>query len=231
LTAGPAAPEDEAPFFAVVQQLLRELRGADGPPLQLDDELERTLGIDSLARMELMLRLDEAFGVRMPEALVQEAATLRDLRRALKADPPRAAGGLPVVPPPAAPMVGQGAPAIEPPRQAATLPDALDWHAQRHRRRRPRAPDAGRRRRQRRALHARPAAGACAQRGCRPAARGCRAGRERRADAADRARILRGLRRHLAGRGRADPDLSAVPRGADRGTPAAAGRHPRQRRC
>lgn len=121
--------DDPARFFAVVQQLLRELRGQDGPPLQLDDELERTLGIDSLARMELMLRLEGAFGVRLPEAMVQNATTLRDLLRALQAAAPRGQGGAPAAPPP--PPCSVGAPAIEPPRQAATLAEVLDWHAAR----------------------------------------------------------------------------------------------------
>ena len=46
-------------------------------------------GIDSLARMELMLRLEQAFDVRMPEAAMQPAQTPRDVLRALAAALPR----------------------------------------------------------------------------------------------------------------------------------------------
>jgi hypothetical protein len=47
-------------LLALISEMLRELRGEDAPPVELDDELDRTLGIDSLARMELMLRLERA---------------------------------------------------------------------------------------------------------------------------------------------------------------------------
>ena len=64
-----------AQLLAVVESMLRELRGGEAPTVALDDDLERTLGIDSLTRMELMLRLEQSFGVRMPQAMVQEAHT------------------------------------------------------------------------------------------------------------------------------------------------------------
>ena len=78
--AGAQGPASIAPsqLLAAIGAMLRELRGGDVPPLALDDDLERTLGIDSLARMELMLRLEQAFQVRMPETLVQAAQTPRD---------------------------------------------------------------------------------------------------------------------------------------------------------
>ena len=63
----------------------------------------------------------------------------------------------------------------------------------------------------------------------RAAARRPRAGRERGVDAANQPGLLRGLRRHHARRRRADSDLPAVSRRADRGPPAAPGEHPRQR--
>ena len=113
----------------VIAAMLRELRGGTVAPVTLDDDLERTLGIDSLARMELMLRLEQAFGVRMPEAMVQDAQTPRDLMRALAAAAPRqrtdlgVQAGAQVAPVPASP----GAP----PHHAQTLIDVLQWHAER----------------------------------------------------------------------------------------------------
>jgi acyl carrier protein len=97
--AASRAPTPEA-LLHVVAGMLRELRGAEGGRLQLDDELEGTLGIDSLARMELMLRLEAAFGLRLPERPVQEARTLRDLWRAVELAAPRgSAAPLGAVPP------------------------------------------------------------------------------------------------------------------------------------
>ncbi|MFZ5541925.1 MAG: AMP-binding protein [Pseudomonadota bacterium] len=104
---------------------MRELRGADAPPPALDDELDRTLGIDSLARMELMLRLEQAFGVHLPEQAVQAAQTPRDLWRTLAAAPRRGAGPAAPAPPP----MGGTAPAAPLPQAAQTLVEVLQWHA------------------------------------------------------------------------------------------------------
>ncbi|MBA4175289.1 MAG: acyl-phosphate glycerol 3-phosphate acyltransferase [Leptothrix sp. (in: Bacteria)] len=122
----------QARLLAVVGALLRELRGVDAPA-GLDDALEATLGIDSLARMELMVRLERAFDVRLPEALVQQAQTPRDLLRALQAGMPASAAGPPPVvepvpaPPAAAPPEAslQSAPA-----HAQTMLEVLRWQAQ-----------------------------------------------------------------------------------------------------
>ncbi len=117
-----------AQLTTVIQALLRELRGADAPPPTLDDDLERTLGIDSLARMELMLRLEKAFGLRMSEAAMQAAQTPRELLRALAAASPRGAASRVAAPEAAvaaAPVPG----AADLPRRAATLLDVLQWHA------------------------------------------------------------------------------------------------------
>lgn len=127
--AGGQGPAPVAPpqLLAAIAAMLRELRGGDVAPVALDDDLERTLGIDSLARMELMLRLEQAFQVRMPETLVQAAQTPRDLMRALAAASPRhgmapgAAEAAPVPAPAGTPL----------PRQAQTLIDVLQWHVDR----------------------------------------------------------------------------------------------------
>lgn len=114
-------------LLTLISAMLRELRGGDAPPVELDDELDRTLGIDSLVRMELMLRLERAFDVRLPEAAVQEAQTPRDLLRALAAGTPRewAPARAAAVPPAA-----EGEMAVSPPRHARTLSEVLQWHAE-----------------------------------------------------------------------------------------------------
>ena len=67
----------------IVRGLLREL----GNPRAIDEfarkgeaaHLERDLGLGSLERVELMLRLDNAFSIHLPEKVVAEADTAADL--------------------------------------------------------------------------------------------------------------------------------------------------------
>jgi acyl-CoA synthetase (AMP-forming)/AMP-acid ligase II/acyl carrier protein len=130
-SAGAQGPSPATPsqLLAVVEAMLRELRSGDAPPVALDDDLERTLGIDSLARMELMLRLEKTFGVRMPEAMVQQAQTPRDLFRALAAAAPRQSEAFSLHEAAAAVLPSPDGLAL--PHRAGTLIDVLQWHADR----------------------------------------------------------------------------------------------------
>ncbi len=125
--AGASRQDIAARLIEVLTDMLRELRGPEVPTPTLEDDLERTLGIDSLARMELMLRLERSCGLRVPEATAQEAQTLRDLLQALCTAVPLsgATGPNPAPPVPAAP----DAKAL--PDHARTLLDVLEWHASR----------------------------------------------------------------------------------------------------
>src|SRR6202162_6336808 len=49
--------------------------------------LDRDLGLGSLERVELLARLETAFGVRLPDQIVAEANTPEDLAKALVATP------------------------------------------------------------------------------------------------------------------------------------------------
>ena len=77
----------EAQAIATVRQLLVELGGTRG----IDElnargaraHIERDLGLGSLERVELMLRLGDACGVRLPESVMAEATTLEDLVAAI----------------------------------------------------------------------------------------------------------------------------------------------------
>jgi acyl carrier protein len=77
---------DEA-VLRIVREVLTELHPGrkDMGPVTLDSALEEDLGLDSLARVELLMRLERAFGVRPPEQLLSTAETPRDLLRALLA--------------------------------------------------------------------------------------------------------------------------------------------------
>jgi len=93
----------------------------------LDSRFDKDLGFDSLARVELMLRVERDTGRSLPEDLLAGAETPRDVVNALLAlphgAPARLAGAPAALPPSAA--------AAEPVR-ATTLLEVLDWHARLH---------------------------------------------------------------------------------------------------
>lgn len=71
-------------LLRVVRSLYAELHDAE--PLQditLRSVLDRDLGFDSLARVELLLRLERDLGVHLPESTLATAATVADLLTAL----------------------------------------------------------------------------------------------------------------------------------------------------
>ncbi|MGB9464795.1 MAG: AMP-binding protein, partial [Candidatus Acidiferrum sp.] len=90
--ATPATQLDDAEVrervLEVIRNLLEELgsRGAL-PMLNGASQLERDLGLGSLERVELLARLERAFGVRLPDRVVAEANTPEDLAKALSAAP------------------------------------------------------------------------------------------------------------------------------------------------
>src|SRR5271165_4715307 len=68
----------------VLRGLLEEL-GSHGAleTLSTNSNLDRDLGLGSLERVELLARLETAFGVRLPDQVVAEANTPEDLAKAL----------------------------------------------------------------------------------------------------------------------------------------------------
>jgi len=72
----------------VLRGLLEEL-GSHGavPELSTNSNLDRDLGLGSLERVELLTRLESAFGVRLPDALAAEATTPEELTVAIVAAP------------------------------------------------------------------------------------------------------------------------------------------------
>jgi acyl carrier protein len=125
-SGGRLAPGDE--LIELVRGLVRELRAQPASPVEiaLSSRLDRDLGIDSLARTELILRIERAFRIRLPIDVMAEAATVGDVLRVLEqARPAQAAVNIPA---PARPL-----PTVPPASEAATLAEALDWHAARHR--------------------------------------------------------------------------------------------------
>jgi acyl-CoA synthetase (AMP-forming)/AMP-acid ligase II/acyl carrier protein len=124
-----SSPATPSQLLAVITAMLSELRGGEVPLVTLDDNLESRLGIDSLARMEVLLRLEKAFAVRMPEPMVEQARTPRDLLRALAAASPRQREEF--GPLGAAEPVPSAPDGLALPHRAGTLIEVLQWHADR----------------------------------------------------------------------------------------------------
>ncbi|HET7344211.1 MAG TPA: AMP-binding protein, partial [Methylomirabilota bacterium] len=130
----PAIARDAAASRGAEQRLLAVLDGfvaeLGSTPLRgrvaLDDVLDRDLGIGSLERVELLARLETAFGVRLPDTVLEEAESVRDLLAAVRAAGAPTAGPALAAAPVAAFETGAAAPA-----SAATLLDVLRWHAER----------------------------------------------------------------------------------------------------
>jgi 1-acyl-sn-glycerol-3-phosphate acyltransferase len=113
-------------LLEVVQGLADEMRPS-ARPATLDSTLDRDLGLDSLGRVELLLRIERRFEVSLPEALLAEAETPRDLLRALRA------GGAAAEGVPAGVAAGPAPARLEAaPDSATTLVQALRWHVERH---------------------------------------------------------------------------------------------------
>lgn len=110
-------------MLEIVGQLAAELRRGTRARIALDSHLERDVGLDSLARVELIARIEHAFGAYLPEKVLTTAETPRDFLRALAAAhavPPSQAVAAPAVAP---------AGTIAAPAQAQTLNEALEAHA------------------------------------------------------------------------------------------------------
>ena len=109
---------------ALASELHRQRRGK---PVSLDSHLERDLGLDSLARVEFIARIEERFGIALPETVYGDIEVPRDLLRFLRVANP-------------APHAGRAAPVEMPidvagsgePMEANTLVEVLQWHAERH---------------------------------------------------------------------------------------------------
>lgn len=117
-------------LLALVGALAEEMHAGEpaSGPVALDTQFERDLGFDSLARAELMTRIEQTFQIRLPVETFASAATPADLLQAIASTEEH-------------PAVQQSsaararlAPATESnvPRETVTLLQALRWHAGRH---------------------------------------------------------------------------------------------------
>ena len=126
----PASPDVKAiAILDMLQQLIAEVRPHQRTQVQitLDSALDRDLGLDSLGKTELFLRLEHLFAVHLPEHLLATVETPRDLLQAVQS--------LPAAEPYVLESKVRYTPHVETsdvPLTAATLVDVLDWHVQHH---------------------------------------------------------------------------------------------------
>jgi 1-acyl-sn-glycerol-3-phosphate acyltransferase len=123
-------PSREPDLIAVVRELVRELspQRLKRGDVTLASRLDRDLGIDSLARTELVLRIERTFHVRLGVPAVAEMDTVGDLLKAVEQGAPSSgatAFALDIATQTATPLIGQ-------PDHARTLTEMLDWHVQEH---------------------------------------------------------------------------------------------------
>src|SRR5688500_6397847 len=112
--------------LGVVAAVAKEARPHVDAYVTLDSSLERELGLDSLARVELVLRLEREFATSLPEQALASSETPRDLLRFLLA----AQGQAPHVADRTVASLAQSE-GIRPPEHAQTLIEALEYHVER----------------------------------------------------------------------------------------------------
>ena len=106
----------------LVDEFVSELRGGSDRRVRPNDDLEQDLGIGSLERVELAVRLERAFDVRLGDEVMVAAETPADLAAAVgSAGRTETTAAAPV----------EAAPTTTAPATAVTLIDAFEWHATR----------------------------------------------------------------------------------------------------
>lgn len=119
--------ENEELLIHEIRQLIKELHPElrSQPNITLDSVLDRDLGLDSMARMELLARLEGAFELHLHEEVITIAETPRDILRSLKKDSGNHSGSI-------SGIIPENHQTSEPcliADQALTLTDVLIGHA------------------------------------------------------------------------------------------------------
>jgi len=112
-------------LLAVVAAVAKEARPHVEPHVALDSSLEKDLGLDSLARVELVLRLEREFSASLPEQALGTSETPRDLLRFLLSS----AGHAPRAADTSVASLSQSGD-VRPPTHARTLTEALEYHVE-----------------------------------------------------------------------------------------------------
>src|SRR5260221_11196804 len=119
-------PVDPDKLLAVVAAVAREARPHVTTHVSLDSSLEKELGLDSLARVGVVLRLEREFSASLPEQALASSETTRDLLRFLLAS----AGQAPQAADRTVASLAQSQ-GVRAPDHAQTLVEALEYHVER----------------------------------------------------------------------------------------------------
>jgi 1-acyl-sn-glycerol-3-phosphate acyltransferase len=123
-------PDDSAEqLLGIVTALAKELHPhlLQSKEVTLDSDLDQDVGLDSLGRAELLQRVDKAFKIRLPDRVLGEADTPRDLLMAVRAAAPARSDRQVRTRADAVVM-----PRIEAPLKAETLIDVVGFHIHAH---------------------------------------------------------------------------------------------------
>jgi 1-acyl-sn-glycerol-3-phosphate acyltransferase len=145
---GPAAAVDEEALLLLIRELAAEIHPDRDRELDLRSSLSEAAGLDSLARVELLIRIRKRFKVELADRSALAAETAEDLLRAIReaGRPPGPDQSWTAVSPAvarekrpaeaieAAEEARSGKPGLSEaaPRRLPTLVHALEWHAARH---------------------------------------------------------------------------------------------------
>ena len=107
----------------IISGLLAELGSVPGRRIAPGDSLDRDLGLGSLERVELLLRIEQAFGIRLSDDVMLAADTVADLATAVLVGSPAIVEPAPQ----AAVAPGEG---VAVPGSARSLIEALAWQVE-----------------------------------------------------------------------------------------------------
>ncbi|NRO94864.1 AMP-binding protein [Paraburkholderia sp. NMBU_R16] len=126
--AEPRSSTDIQRLLEAVDAFAAEMspRGHKLPAATLDSHFERDLGLDSVARAELLTRIEKTLAVRFPLESFGQAETPRDLLLTLEGETSGQSRS-----PVGALELGVRGGALDPPTRVGTLVEALQWHVAR----------------------------------------------------------------------------------------------------
>lgn len=76
---------DEVKLLSLVREFISEFKSERAlGHLNLTASIDRDLGVDSLGRVELFLRIEKAFSIQFPDRLMAEAETIQDILTAIR---------------------------------------------------------------------------------------------------------------------------------------------------
>src|SRR5688572_12647836 len=124
--AAPAAGLEVVVLGLVRDLVAQRLTAECAASATLDSAFDRDLGLDSIALAELLMRVEDAFGITLPPQLLATAAAPRDVLAQVRRAPGRDVRRTPAA------RQGLPEPADRIPGETATVTEALSWHARTH---------------------------------------------------------------------------------------------------